>query len=185
MRRTKPRLEPTIETARLTLRPLRESDLDEIVAGIGDRAVSRMLARVPYPYTRTHAEAFFAMATRNAEAGTSLFMIVERGGRVAGGIGIEAMPYACEIGYWLSRPNWGLGLATEAATAILAYAFAVLDLRLVRSGFFSENQGSRRVQQKLGFRQIGVSTMLSLARGVAVAHIDTVLTPASFRQAVR
>lgn len=185
MRRTKPQLEPTIETARLTLRPLRDSDLDEIVAEIGDLAVSRMLARVPHPYTRAHAEAFFAAATRNAEAGSGLFLVVERNGRVAGGIGLEAMPYTCEFGYWLSRPNWGMGLATEAAAAILAYAFAVLDLRRIRSGYFAENTGSRRVQQKLGFRQIGVSTILSLARGVAVPHIDTVLTSARFRQAVR
>lgn len=185
MRRTKPQLEPIIETARLTLRPLGETDLDDIVVGIGDLAVSRMLARVPHPYTRAHAEAFFAAATRNAKAGSSLFLIVERNGRVAGGMGVEAMPYTCEFGYWLSRPHWGKGLATEAATAVLAYAFAALDLSLVRSGYFAENAGSRRVQDKLGFRQIGVSTMLSLARGAAVPHIDTVLTSARFRQAVR
>lgn len=185
MRRTKPQLEPTVQTGRLKLRPLRQSDLDDIVAGIGELAVSRMLARVPHPYTQAHAEAFFASATRNVQAGSGLFLIVERDGRLVGGIGIEAMPYTCEFGYWLSRPNWGMGLATEAATAILAYAFAVLDLRLVRSGYFSENEGSRRVQQKLGFRQIGVRAVPSLARGAAVPHIDTVLTPSRFRQAVR
>jgi RimJ/RimL family protein N-acetyltransferase len=185
MRRTNPRLEQVIETRRMRLRPPRDVDLDGIVAAIGDFAVSRMLARVPYPYTRTSAEDFLAKATRNAQAGTSFFMIIEHDGRLAGGIGVGAMPYVCEFGYWLARPYWGMGLATEAAGAALAYVFDVLGVRLVRSGVFADNRASMRVQQKLGFRKIGGSVVRSLARRTEVAHIDTVLVPARFRQALR
>lgn len=49
-----------IETARLLLRPVAEQDLDAIVAGINDFEVSKMLARVPYPYARRDAESFLA-----------------------------------------------------------------------------------------------------------------------------
>ena len=185
MRHVKPQLEPIIETRRLTLRPLHESDLDDIVAGIGDFAVSRMLARVPHPYGRLDAENFLRKATRNALAGTSFFLIVEHQGRLAGAIGVGAMPYICEFGYWLGRAHWGHGFATEAARAILAYGFDVLRLSLVRSGVFVDNPASLRVQQKLGFRRIGVGIKRSLARNSEVAHIDTVLTPARFRDANR
>ena len=185
MRRVNRRLEPVIETARLTLRPLREADLDDIVAGIGDFAVSRMLARVPHPYSRVDGENFLAKAARNAIAGTSFFLIVEREGRLAGAVGIGAMPYVSDLGYWLGRNCWARGLMTEAAGAVLAIGFDVLGLRLVRSGLFADNPASLRVQEKLGFRRIGLGTRRSLARGTEVAHIDTVLTPARFLRAVR
>jgi RimJ/RimL family protein N-acetyltransferase len=162
---------------------MRESDRDDIVAGIGDFAVSRMLARVPYPYGPKDADDFLAKATRNALAGTSLFLIVEREGHLAGGIGIGAMPHVCEFGYWLARPFWGRGFATEAARAVLAYTFEILGLRLVRSGVFADNPASLRVQAKLGFRKVGVGLKRSLARQTEVAHIDTVLVPARFWQA--
>jgi RimJ/RimL family protein N-acetyltransferase len=181
MRRVNPRLEPVIETRRLRLRPLRVTDLDGIVAGIGDLAVSRMLARVPHPYTHVDAAEFLAKATRNAVAGTSFFLIVERKGALAGAVGIGAMPHLSELGYWLARNHWGLGLMTEAAGALLAYAFENLDLKLVRSGVFVDNPGSRRVQEKLGFQPVGRSVRRSLARGTTVAHIDTVLIRARFR----
>jgi RimJ/RimL family protein N-acetyltransferase len=183
MRRVNPRLEPVIETRRLRLRPLREADLDDIVAGIGDLAVSRMLARVPYPYARIDAENFLSKATRNALAGTSFFLIIEREGSFAGALGIGAMPYVSELGYWLARGHWGHGLMTEAADAVLAYGFDRLDLKLVRSGVFVDNPGSLRVQEKLGFQSVGRSMRRSLARGTAVEHIDTVLTRARFRRA--
>ncbi len=43
----KPQRDPIIRMSRLTLRLLRESDADDLVAGLGDAAVSQMLARVP------------------------------------------------------------------------------------------------------------------------------------------
>lgn len=95
------------------------------------------------------------------------------------------MPYLSELGYWFGRPFWGMGLATEAAAALLGYAFDILSLRLIRSGVFADNPASLRVQAKLGFRRVGASIKRSLARRAEVAHIDTVLTPGRFRQAVR
>jgi RimJ/RimL family protein N-acetyltransferase len=176
-----PQRDPIIRTARLTLRLLRESDADDLVAGLGDPAVSQMLARVPHPYRRQDAEAFIALARQRAQAETHLNLAIVHDGRVVGGIGINAMPITCEIGYWLARPCWGRGFATEAARAILAYGFEVFGLKLIRSGVYTENRASLRVQQKLGFAVIGRSMRHSLARGKAVPHIDTVLTRARFQ----
>lgn len=185
MQHMKRRLEPTIGTRRLTLRPPRESDLDDIVAGIGDLSVSRMLARVPHPYTRTDAARFLHACGANLRAGSGLNLTIEHAGRAIGGVGIHDMPHHTELGYWLRRTSWGQGFATEAADAVLAYGFDALCLPLIRSGYFVQNAGSARVQRKLGFMPIGRSLRRSLARGTEVAHIDTVLTPASFRQAFR
>jgi RimJ/RimL family protein N-acetyltransferase len=185
MLRAKPLLEPVIETRRLTLRPPRDADLDDIVAGIGDLAVSRMLARVPYPYRRADAEAFLRACKTSLAAGSGLNLAIEHAGRAIGGIGIHDMPHHTELGYWLRRAAWDNGFATEAAVAVLTYAFDALRLPLIRSGYFVGNAGSARVQRKLGFMPVGRRLLHSLARGTEVTHIDTVLTAARFRQAVR
>ncbi len=181
----KPQRDPTIVTRRLTLRLVHESDVDALMAGIGDPAVSRMLARVPFPYYASDAEAFIALARRRAQAGRSLNLAITHDGRLIGGIGINNMPFDCEIGYWIGRRWWGQGFATEAAAAVLAFGFDVLGLRLIRSGVFVDNHASLRVQRKLGFTVIGRSRRPSLARGAAVAHIDTVLTRRRYRAFAR
>lgn len=176
----KARLDPTIVTDRLVLRPLRSGDVDDIVAGVGDLAVARMLVRVPHPYRRVQAEDFVAHARRSALGGQNMILAIDHG-QLNGIVSIEDMPGRCELGYWLARPAWGRGFATEAATAILTYGFDILGLRLVRSAFFAENRGSRGVQRKLGFAVIGRSERHSLARGQTAANIDTVLTRARFQ----
>ncbi len=180
-----PRRNPTIVTARLTLRLPRADDVDDLVAGIGDPAVARMLARIPQPYRRRDAEAFVALARRRADAGKSLNLAIVHGGRVVGGIGLNDMPCTTELGYWLARPFWGRGFATEAGAAVLAYGFEVLGLKLVRSGVYTENRASLGVQRKLGFAVIGRSLRHSLARRADVPHTDTVLTRARFRAFAR
>ena len=181
----KRRLEPILRTQRLTLRPFDEADLDAIVAGVGDVAVSRLLARVPHPYRRSDGEAFLTFVRASARTGSDLPLAIEHQGKLIGGISIDKIPRRCELGYWIAKPVWGRGFATEAASAILEYGFGVLRLPLVRSGFFTANTGSRRVQEKLGFRPVGTGKRLSLAQGTEVEHIDTVLLPARFRHVAR
>lgn len=181
----KRRLEPVIRTRRLTLRPFDAADLDAIVAGVGDVAVLRLLARVPHLYRRSDGEAFLSFVRNRARTGSDLPLAIEYEGGLIGGISIDKIPRRCELGYWIAKPAWGRGFATEAARAILAYGFGVLGLPLVRSGFFTANAGSRRVQEKLGFRPVGTGKRLSLAQGTEVAHIDTVLPPARFRNGAR
>jgi len=172
----------TIESERLLMRPLTAEDLDDLVVEVSDLAVSRMLARVPYPYTRRDGEAFLAAGRR---AGTSdVALSITRGSRVIGGIGLTALRGQYEFGYWLGRRHWGSGYATEAGRAFLARIFDGLDIEMVRSGVFFDNPASLRVQTKLGFREIGRRQVECLARGKKVEHIDTVLTRAVFRRLV-
>ena len=56
-----------------------------------------------------------------------------------------------EIGFHLRPDHWGKGLATEAATAVLAFAFAELNVDAVFVGHNPHNEKSPRVLKKLGF----------------------------------
>lgn len=165
--------ETVIDTPRLVLRPLREDDIDDLLPEIDDYAVASMLARVPFPYGRADALAYLDLVEKNR--GRDLALAIARDGRVIGGIGLTAIGPVNELGYWLGRRHWGEGLATEAAVAFLGHAFGPLGLDVVRSGVFLDNRASQRVQEKLGFLRVGSRPVHCLARGVEVAHIDTML----------
>jgi RimJ/RimL family protein N-acetyltransferase len=88
----------------------------------------------------------------------AVFAVVEReGGALVGSIGltIESDDARAELGYWLGKPYWGRGYATEAAEALLRYAFEELGLNRVFAMYFSRNPASGRVMQKLGMTYEG------------------------------
>jgi RimJ/RimL family protein N-acetyltransferase len=61
-------------------------------------------------------------------------------------------PDGFELGFHLCADFWGQGLATEAATAVIRFAFDELHASWLFAGHHPENEASRRVLEKLGFR---------------------------------
>jgi RimJ/RimL family protein N-acetyltransferase len=75
---------------------------------------------------------------------------------------------AVELGYWIARPYWGLGYATEAARAVLDIARDSLRLNTLVAGHFLDNPASGRVLEKVGFRPTGeIGQRHSVGRGGA------------------
>ena len=111
-----------IRTARLTLRPFVESDIDAVVALLNDWEVSQWLAAPPFPYRRADARFYVDHVRANHEAGaaTEFAIAVTDGDAVAGSIGLKRTCGDAEsaaLGYWLGQPHWGHGYASEAAAA--------------------------------------------------------------------
>ncbi len=61
-----------------------------------------------------------------------------------------------EVGYWVAKDMRGKGLATEAAQAMIDYAFDSLKAKQVYICHYEGNEGSRRIIEKLGFKKTGV-----------------------------
>jgi [ribosomal protein S5]-alanine N-acetyltransferase len=59
-----------------------------------------------------------------------------------------------ELGYHFLPQFWGKGLATEAAQAVISYAFGSLGLKIIYAGHDPANLNSKRILEKLGFRHI-------------------------------
>jgi RimJ/RimL family protein N-acetyltransferase len=80
-----------------------------------------------------------------------------------------------EFGYWISRPHWGLGYATEAGEAFLAAARHSLRLKHLSAHHFLDTPASGRVLEKLGFRSTGLiaSRYSAGRRGSAPAKLYT------------
>ncbi|MFY9899061.1 MAG: GNAT family N-acetyltransferase [Xanthobacteraceae bacterium] len=144
---------PALKTARLSLRAPVRSDVRDIVALAGDRRVAENTARIPHPYSAADAEGFLALT--NQKGGETVFAI-ELDGTLIGMCGVDLRQDGAELGYWLGVPFWGRGYATEAARALIDYAFAELGHDALSSGARVSNPASRRVLEKCGFQWAGV-----------------------------
>ncbi|HKX65177.1 MAG TPA: GNAT family N-acetyltransferase [Rhizomicrobium sp.] len=163
-----------LESERLILRPPRPTDIQNMTVWLGDFEVARMTSRIPHPYGEGDAEAFLAMADEHR------FVIQRKSdGLFLGMTGLNAED-GCEFGYWLGKPFWGQGYATEAAHRLVSHAFAALGLETVHAGWFYDNPASGRVLAKLGARHNGSAMRDCRARGRPVLCHDMLLTRADF-----
>jgi RimJ/RimL family protein N-acetyltransferase len=94
---------------------------------------------------------------RERADGLSWVFAVKLAGEVIGVCGLlEITPRrVAEIGYWIGRPYWGRGLATEAVAGTLQFSFDTLALREVFAKCLADNHGSRRVLEKNCFCYAG------------------------------
>ena len=172
---------PVIATARLSLRPHRMSDADAITQSLADFRVSRMLARVPMPFDRQDAEEWLSTITSGLVPGWAL--AITTGDDVH--IGAVAFEWRRDaewhFGYWLNRFYWGRGYMSEAARGAIARFLTRMPGVTIHSGIFADNPASLRVQEKIGFRVVGLSEIYSTARNALVPHVETRLAPGDFR----
>lgn len=59
-----------------------------------------------------------------------------------------------ELGYWIGKPYWGMGLIPEASRELIRHGFDDLGLSGIWCGNFEGNARSERVQEKLGFSYV-------------------------------
>lgn len=149
---------------RLVLRPVNRADLFAIVSLANDWDVARMLSHMPHPYGQTDAEDFIKRQEAEGDLRSGFSFAIEIGGRYAGGCGLHSREDGIELGYWLGRPFWGQGYATEAAARLCAFAFGPLGVTELVAGHFADNPASGRVLQKLGFAYTRDVMRFALAR---------------------
>jgi RimJ/RimL family protein N-acetyltransferase len=157
-----------IRSERLFLRPAWPEDWAELHALIDDEAVVRNLARAPWPYGSDDARSFVAKAQGTCHPHFFVTLPGATGARLIGCVGLVEEEGQTELGYWIARPYWGLGFATEAGRAVLAMARSH-GLPPLIAGHFIDNPASGAVLRKLGFRPTGqIVPRFSRARGVEV-----------------
>ena len=162
-------------TERLFLRPAWPEDWKEVLGGIADEGVVRNLARAPWPYQPEHARAFAATPQDPRQPRFLIVLPGTHGASVIGCIGLDDHHGDGEIGYWIARPWWGRGFATEAGRGMLEVA-RLLGHRRLAAGHFVDNPASGRVLRKIGFRPTGViAERKCLGRGCKVPTIEYVL----------
>ena len=154
--RPAPRLPtPTLSTDRLHLRPVSEADADALYALHSSASVLRYWDSPPW-IDPARAARFVAASRQMAEDGSGARLVVERrsDGAFLGWCGLSRWNpdfRSAAITYILGEAAWGQGYATEAARALLGWAFETLDLNRVQAEADTRNVASARVLEKLGF----------------------------------
>jgi ribosomal-protein-alanine N-acetyltransferase len=156
-----------MRSPRLSYRPIDARDAGRVALLAGDWDVARMTSRIPHPYSLIDADLWIA------SIGNDEFVRgIERDGELIGAVGyISGEPGQAEIGYWIGKPWWGNGYATEAASALMGYCFDEAGFRRLNCGHFIDNLASARVIKKLGFRRIGSGAQWCEARNSEVATV--------------
>ena len=152
-------LTPTLHTPRLLLRPFTEADTDNIFMLQSNARVLRYWDAPPWT-ERTQAERFIVRCKQMAEEGSGARLLIARSsdGLFIGWCSLmnwDPEYRSAMLGYCLDEPAWGQGFATEAANALLTWAFNTLDLNRVQSEADTRNAASDRVLHKLGFLREG------------------------------
>jgi RimJ/RimL family protein N-acetyltransferase len=154
-----PLLAPQLRTERLLLRGVILADAPRIQELAGDRDIASTTLRIPHPYEDGMAEACIASHPQLLEAGTSLplAVVLAQTQQFIGAVGLEinAEYERAELGYWIGKPYWGHGYCTEAARAVVRYAFEDLRLNKIVAHHFARNPASGRVMEKLGMMREG------------------------------
>lgn len=140
-----------VATKRLVLRPFELTDAPRVAELISGEAVHRWITRAPRPFGVSDAEWFIdAHSAPDAPVFATTFE-----GAVIGCCSITD-----EFGYWIAKPYWGKGFATEAGFGLLAQYFDHAEEPLV-SGYIQGNAASANVLGKLGFSNAGFRTRRS------------------------
>lgn len=150
---------PRFTTARLVLRPFDPADAPAVERLAGAREVADTTLTIPHPYPAGDGARWIATHASAWERGENLALAIcdKTSGALLGSIHLQisAAHARGEIGYWIALASWGQGFATEAARAVVAYAFAKLGLHRVQAHHFTRNVASGRVMQKLGMQHEG------------------------------
>jgi RimJ/RimL family protein N-acetyltransferase len=156
-------------TPRLLLRPGFPEDASALAGAIADESIARNLATVPWPYRMRDAEAFLASPRDPVLPSLLIFERGPNAPQLAGSCGLGRRPSgSVELGYWIARPFWGRGYATEACIALVDIA-RTLGLPRLEGSHFVDNPASARVLEKVGFEPLGIiAPRLSCARGAEV-----------------
>ncbi|MEC5425787.1 GNAT family N-acetyltransferase [Virgibacillus sp. C22-A2] len=152
--------ETIIETNRLLLRLFKESDAPEIAKLCNNYNIYKNTLYLPYPYSTEDALLWIKNHLANFKEDKSYeFAITDKiTGELYGAIALTNNQKFKngEIAYWMGEEYWGNGYATEAAKAVVDFAFIEKQYHKVFARYFASNLASGRILEKIGMRKEGV-----------------------------
>ncbi len=145
---------PVLLSDRLELRALETFDLPELAIRCNHYDISRQTSSLPYPYTLDFAVGRLKLIQEGfKDLSRLVWLIVEKDSRkIVGEIGLHwrEQTESMEVGYWIAKDYWGLGIATESLIAVLNYAKQLMIAKYIYGTHFIDNPASGRTMQKAG-----------------------------------
>ncbi|MGC4048057.1 MAG: GNAT family N-acetyltransferase [Armatimonas sp.] len=151
-----------LETERLLFRYHEDADLDAYCQMMAEPEFRRLSGGLPL--SREEAEKSFGYVKETiGKTMTLLATVYKPDSCYIGRCGLypnraedtnEIIPGEGVLAFYIARPYWGLGLATETGHAFLRYGFEELELSRIVAGTSTSNMGSNRVLQKIGMNLV-------------------------------
>ncbi|NBB89943.1 MAG: GNAT family N-acetyltransferase [Spirochaetes bacterium] len=111
---------------------------------------------LPDPYPENGAQTWISHVRPRHEAGDEFAFVVKDGDTVVGVTGlVNVTEVEAEIGYWIGRPYWERGYATEGVRQTIQWVFENTGIRRIYARPLQDNPASRRVLEKLRFTEGG------------------------------
>lgn len=150
---------PCLETERLLLRPFRDSDAPTVQQLLSDPEVIGNLIDIALPDSLEEAQRMIADSHQAfAEGAAYTFAVVRDSNDTLVGyceLKIQTQHRRGEIAYWIGRPYWWQGYATEAAKCVVQFGFEELGLNRIYAHVIKGNAASVKVLRKAGLRLEG------------------------------
>jgi ribosomal-protein-alanine N-acetyltransferase len=136
----------------IELRKFEQKDEALLISYLNDEAQTHFLsARLPQPYTK---EAATWWVNTGSKIGV-VYAIIHNGifvGSISAIPGEFEKQKTAEIGYWVAKPYWGKGIASEALQKFTELLFENTDFIRLNASVFEGNFGSAKVLQKCGYK---------------------------------
>jgi RimJ/RimL family protein N-acetyltransferase len=150
-----------LETPRLRLRPLEQSDAPAIQKAAGAREIADTMISLPHPYPAGEANRYAIRQQSERVSGRSVTFTIEQKaeGEFCGLIelrDIDREHSQAELSFWLAVDAWGHGYMSEVIQAVVRYGFASLGLNRLYAHHMLRNPACGRVLEKNGFKQEGL-----------------------------
>ncbi len=153
--------QPTLETARLILRPFTTYEAPAVARLAGRREIADTTLSIPPPYSKEQAKAWVSRIADYWSQGKAIVfaIVTKRDMQLVGAVGlrdIDREHSQTEMGFWIGVESWGHGYATEAANAALDFGFQTLGLNRIYAHHMLRNPASGRVLEKIGMKREGL-----------------------------
>lgn len=161
--------QPSIDTPRFILRPLRPSDAGLVEQYASDIRVAEQTTTIPHPLPPGTVENFIAraMAPDRKEHVWAMDATDLGGSELLGVISLQEIDRGqSEISYWVAPVMWNSGLASVAVQALVSAN--PLNNKTIFASVFQVNPGSARVLTNAGFDYLGDAEAYSVARGATM-----------------
>lgn len=148
-----------METERIILRPWRELDAESLFKYASDLELGPRAGWLPHKSVEESREIIRTVFSTEGMWAVELRETHEAIGCVgylpssSSNLAIEENQ--CEVGYWIARPYWGMGICTEALGLVVDYCLEVKGFSVLWGSYFPENPASGRVMEKCGFTDTG------------------------------
>ncbi|MCM3719252.1 GNAT family N-acetyltransferase [Fictibacillus phosphorivorans] len=148
---------PVIETERLKLRPVLQSDMMEIFSTFSDTEAMQFYGMEPLK-SEEEAYSLIEAFEKSYKSGSAIRwgIVLKEENTLIGTCGFHNWSKSdqrTEVGYELNRKYWHQGFMNETLRAIIHYGFNGLDFNRIAATIRPENTSSRELIEKLGFHQ--------------------------------